>query len=357
MTTSTCLQESSEATAATQAKAEMPEVALVVIGRNEGQRLARCLGSIQQVQGVAIKETVYVDSGSVDGSCQYAASTGCRVVELDPSRPFSAARARNEGFAAVMEDHPDIPFVQFLDGDCELAQGWLPLGLATLTSRSDIGMACGHVRELYPTATVYNQLCDLEWQQPPGEIRSSGGLFLIRSEVFSRAGGFRPDVIAAEDDEFCVRVRRTGSKILLLDEVMARHDVAMERFGQWWRRSKRTGHAFAHVSALHGQSEDRYFVADCRRVWIWALALPITALGLAPFTRGLSLLLLACAYGLQFLRTYFKGRQRRWSSRQALIYSFFTILFKFPALAGMFEYHWRQWRGRGMTIIEYKGSS
>jgi GT2 family glycosyltransferase len=357
MTNPSSISEPSESLSATQLQAEMPDVSVVVIGRNEGERLVNCLKSIRQARNVAVNEIVYVDSGSTDRSCELATSMGCHVVELETSRPFSAARARNEGFAALMQHHNKTRFVQFLDGDCELLPGWLTTGLAALTTRSDVGIVCGHVRELYPAATVYNQLCDLEWQQSPGQILSSGGRFLIRSDVFSAAGGFRADVIAAEDDEFCLRVRKSGSKILLLDEVMARHDVAMVRFGQWWRRSVRTGHAFAHVAALHGKSEDRYFVADCRRIWMWALILPVTALALSPVSRGISLLVLICAYALQFARTYLKGRQRNWSTRQAFIYSFFTMLFKFPALIGMFQYYWRQWRGGSMTIIEYKGTS
>lgn len=353
MTNPCSLSETSEAP---QLKAETPEVSIVVIGRNEGERLVRCLKSIGQVRGVTITEIVYVDSGSVDNSCDFAASMGCLVVELDPSRPFSAARARNEGFATLMQHPTRAAFVQFLDGDSELLPGWLDRGLATLASQPDVGMVCGHFHELHPTATIYNQLCDLEWQQPPGETLSAGGLFLIRSDVFRTAGGFREDVIAGEDYEFCLRIRKAGSKILLLDEAMARHDVAMERFSQWWRRSIRTGHAFAHVAALHGRSEYRYFVADCRRIWVWALILPVFAIALSPVSRGVSVLVLVCAYALQFARTYFNGRLRNWSSRQALIYSFFTMLFKFPALAGMLQFYWRQWRGRGMTIIEYKRS-
>ncbi len=336
--------------------AELSSVSIVVIGRNEGRRLARCLESIRSVRGVSVKEVVYVDSGSIDGSSQYASSMGCHLVELDPSRPFSAARARNEGFACVMERNPDTPFVQFLDGDCDLVDVWLERGLSALTQRPDVGAVCGHVRELHPEASIYNQLYDLEWRREAGEIRSSGGLFLIRAEIFRLVGGFRPEVIAAEDDEFCVRLRRTGSKILQIDAEMARHDMAMTQFGQWWRRSKRTGHAFAQVCALHGQSEDRYFVTDCRRIWIWALVVPVIAVCFAPFTYGISLLLLICAYGLQFARTSIRGRQRGWTVSQAWIYSLFTIIFKFPALIGLLEFNWRRWRGHGFTIIEYRRS-
>ena len=328
-------------------------IAIVVIGRNEGDRLKSCLRSVIN----RARTVVYVDSGSADGSPQYAASLNCRVVELDPSRPFSAARARNEGFDCVMENAPDVSFVQFLDGDCDLVEGWLEQGVTALTQREDAGIVCGHVRELYPQATVYNRLCDLEWRQAPGEIRSSGGRFMVQTEVFRAVGGFRPDVIAAEDDEFCVRVRRLGRKIFQVDAEMARHDMAMTRFAEWWRRTKRTGHAYAQVAALHGGSEERYFVRDCRRIWLWGLVLPVLAISLAPFTEGLSLFALFCAYALQFARIYRTGRKRGWPAGDAFIYSFFTVLFKFPALLGLLGYHWRQWRGHAFTIIEYKRSS
>jgi GT2 family glycosyltransferase len=328
-------------------------IAIVAIGRNEGERLKSCLRSVLN----RARTVVYVDSGSVDGSPQYAASVNCRVVQLDPLRPFSAARARNEGFACVMDHAPDVPFIQFLDGDCDLVEGWLEQGASTLTHREDVGVVCGHVRELHPQATIYNRVCDLDWQQAPGEVRSSGGRFMVRADVFRAVGGFRPEVIAAEDDEFCVRVRHLGCKILQIDTEMARHDIAMTRFSEWWRRSKRTGHAFAQVAALHGASPERYFVRDCQRIWLWALVLPVLALCLAPFTQGFSMLILFCAYALQFARSCYRGRTRGWRTGDALLYSFFTMLFKFPALLGLIEYYWRDWRGHAFKIIEYKRSS
>ena len=87
------------------------EVAAVVIGRNEGARLVASLASLGGVGRV-----VYVDSGSTDNSLQAARVHGAQVVALDMSRPFTAARARNAGTAAL--DDPAPAFVQFLDGDC-----------------------------------------------------------------------------------------------------------------------------------------------------------------------------------------------------------------------------------------------
>jgi GT2 family glycosyltransferase len=326
-------------------------VAIVAIGRNEGERLKNCLRAA--IGGA--RTVVYVDSGSTDGSADFAREAGCRVVELNPDLPFSAARARNEGFACAMMFDPDVAFVQFVDGDCTLVEGWLEHGAAALNERTDVGVVWGHVREIHSEASVYNRLLDLEWRQRPGEINACGGIFMVRPAVFSEVGGFRPDVIAGEDNEFCVRVRRMGEKIVLLDAAMVGHDAAMHRFMEWWRRARRTGHAYAQVASMHGNNEERYFVRECRRIWIWGLAIPAIALVFAPFTRGISLFLLFL-YGPQFGWILRNARKRGWSLGDSFLYAFFTVLTKFPALQGMLAYYWRRWRGRTLTIMEHKES-
>ena len=304
-------------------------VALVVIGRNEGERLKSCL---RRAVGGA-RTVVYADSGSADGSAEVARAAGCRVVELDPSRPFTAARARNEGFACLMELEPDAALVQFVDGDCDLIEGWLERGAAALDERPDVAIVCGHVREIHPEATVYNKLCDLEWRQAPGEIRTSGGRFMIRREVFSAAGGFREDVIAAEDDEFCVRVRGLGWKILQVDAEMARHDAAMTRFSQWWRRMRRTGHAYAQVAALHGGGKERYFVRDCRRVWSGAWRCPWRRWGWRPLRAAVR----CCCWRAtrcSLRGSICGGRKQGWAGAGRLELRFFTVISRVSGVAG-----------------------
>jgi GT2 family glycosyltransferase len=254
-----------------------------------------------------------------------------------------------------MNIDPDVAFVQFIDGDCTLVDGWLELGKAALNERPDVAVVCGHVREMHPEASVYNRLFELEWRQQPGELNACGGIFMVRPAVFKAVGGFRRDVIAGEDNEFCVRLRQTGHKILLMDAHMVWHDAAMYRFMEWWRRARRTGHAYAQVAAMHGNSDERYFVRECRRIWIWALAIPATALLLAPFTGGVSLMLFFL-YGPQFGWILRNARKRGWPLGDAAVYAFFTVLTKFPALEGMLAYYWRRWRGHELTIMEHKGS-
>ena len=111
----------------------MKRIGLVAIGRNEGDRLRKCLLSAIG----KVSHAVYVDSGSVDGSVEFARSLGVEVVELDLSRPFTAARARNAGFERLLQAEPQIEYVQFVDGDCELVEGWLTRAAAELDARPD----------------------------------------------------------------------------------------------------------------------------------------------------------------------------------------------------------------------------
>src|SRR5687768_17706012 len=99
----------------------MNDVGVIAIGRNEGERLRRCLAS---VVGKGCAAVVYVDSNSSDGSVAMARGMGVEVVELDMSLPFSAARARNAGFERLVQAAPHVEFVQFVDGDCEVQPTW-----------------------------------------------------------------------------------------------------------------------------------------------------------------------------------------------------------------------------------------
>jgi GT2 family glycosyltransferase len=317
----------------------------VVIGRNEGERLARCLSS---VQGDA-DAVVYVDSGSTDDSLARARAAGARIVELDMSRPFTAARARNAGAAELAEIAPAVEHVHFIDGDCEILPGWIDAARAFLRDHPEVAVVSGRLRERFPEATVYNRLCDREWSAPAGEARSCGGIALMRRDAFAAAGGFRPDLIAGEEPELCVRLRRDGWRVWRIDADMALHDAAMTRFGQWWTRARRAGHAFAEGAALHGAPPERHGVAGATRALAWGAALPLATLLLLAVTPWAALLLLA--YPLQVLRLAVReGPRRRASWEHAL----FTTLGKFAEAQGALGY----WRGRLLgrkgALIEYK---
>ena len=166
----------------------MSALGLVAIGRNEGEQMRRCLESVMG-RGLVI---VYVDSGSVDGSVELARSLGADVVELDLSRPFTAARARNEGFERLCQIAPQVRFVQFVDGDCAVANGWLEKARGVLEKKPDVGVVCGRRRERFPDQTVYNRLADLEWDSPVGESKACGGDAMMRFERSAKSAVITP---------------------------------------------------------------------------------------------------------------------------------------------------------------------
>lgn len=328
---------------------EVSELGVVVIGRNEGDRLKACLASLAQ-RGLAI---VYVDSGSRDGSVTHAVGAGASVVELDSTRPFSAARARNAGFRQLCIAYPNLRFVQFVDGDCLVDAGWLPSALRTLTSQPDVAVVCGRRRERFPEHSLWNRLCDIEWNMPVGEAEACGGDCLVRREAFEAAGGFDEAMIAGEEPELCLRLRQRGWRILRLPDEMTLHDAAMTRFGAWWRRAIRAGHAYAETAAKHGSASGRYGVRPLLSACFWALALPVLALALAPWTSGLTVLLLPAGYG--FLAWRVRRRYRghgtpRDIDAQALL----LVLTKVAHLEGARRFALARLLGRSRQLIEYK---
>lgn len=313
-------------------------VAAVLIGRNEGARLVAALASVPPW----VAPVVYVDSGSTDGSVAAAEAAGARVVRLDLSRPFTAARARNAGFAALVPDMPD--YVQFMDGDCSLAPGWIETARAFLEATPRAAVACGRRRERFPQASVYNRLCDAEWDTPVGRTRSCGGDALIRASAFAAVGGFDPSLIAGEEPELCVRLRAAGWEIWRLDAEMTLHDAAMHRFSQWWKRMRRGGHAFAEGAAMHGRPPERHFVREVRSALAWGAALPAVAL-LGAVAVSPWMLLLLLAWPAQILRL---------APRLGLTRAAFLTLGKLPEAIGIAEYWLRRAARRPAGLIEYK---
>ncbi|MEG4235795.1 glycosyltransferase [Microcoleus sp. Pol11C3] len=328
----------------------MKHIGLVAIGRNEGARLRSCL--LSAIAKVAL--VVYVDSGSTDGSLELARSIGADTVELDLSIPFTAARARNEGFARLLELAPDIEFVQFVDGDCEVVDGWIDRAHRELTASPDVAAVCGRRRERYPEATIYNQLCDIEWDTPVGETKACGGDSMMRAAAFQQVEGFNPALIAGEEPEMCVRLRQKGWKILRLEAEMTLHDAQMTTFSQWWKRAQRAGYAYAEGAWRHGSEPERHWVKETQSTWFWGLVLPVLALTMAWPTKGWSLLILS-GYPLATYRTYnYYVKQRHLTAKNAAMYALFCVLAKYPQLQGQIQFHQRRLLGQQSKLIEYK---
>jgi GT2 family glycosyltransferase len=324
----------------------LAHMGVVAIGRNEGERLRRCLKSVRH----RADHVVYVDSGSTDGSLEMARSLGVECIELDLSVPFTAARARNAGWRRLLELSPDIQWIQFVDGDCEVVAGWLDQAQAFLAEHPQAAAVCGQRRERHPERSVYNLLCHLEWAKPPGLLKSFGGDVMLRREALEQVGGYRDDLIAGEEPELCVRLRARGWELHALPAEMTLHDAAMTRFRQWWLRIVRSGYAYAAGRHLHGAPPERHCVRETWRTWLWALGPPAAVVALWPWMSAWALLVLG-AYPLQVLRLFLRlsgpPRDRR-------LQATFHTLGRFPELVGHLQFWRDQLLGRRARLIEYK---
>lgn len=319
---------------------------VIVIGRNEGERLIRCLESLAP-SGAPI---VYVDSASSDGSPEAARALGALVHNLDLNRPFTAARARNEGLDRFRELDTMPEYILFVDGDCEVEAGWIGAAVRFLDDRPDVAAVCGRRRERYPEASVYNALCDREWDTPVGEAAACGGDALMRTQILTDVGGFDPAMIAGEEPELCHRLRAAGLKIWRLDEPMTIHDADMHHFRQWWLRAIRSGFGYAQVWDTTRKRGNALYGREIFRALFWALALPLL-FGMAGLLQPIIWAGLPLAYALQIVRMAWRaGPGNKFSWQQAIL----TMTGKFAELAGIVRYAKRKLQGRQGGTIFYK---
>ena len=326
-------------------------IAVVVIGRNEGERLIASLQSVQK----ADLPVIYVDSGSSDGSPGRARSLGLHVVELDPARPFSAARGRNEGLSEAARLWPQTQYVMFLDGDCILEPDFPAAAAEKFDEDPQCAIVTGHLSERSENSSIYNRMCAIEWRGAPGFIENMnglGGIMAVRASAFEEVGGFNDQAISGEEADLGVRLRLRGYSIIKIDRPMATHDAQMHRFGQWWTRAVRNGHSLAHRYASHGRTRFRDGLSGLRSAIFWGFALPVLILLLLLPTRGLSLVLLG-GYLVLFWRIYRHYVDEGHSPSDARLMARFLIYAKFAEFLGAVRYCLNRARGR-FHIIEWK---
>ncbi|MDP1525810.1 MAG: glycosyltransferase family A protein [Rhodocyclaceae bacterium] len=329
-----------------------PLVSVVIIGRNEGERLSRCLASVAAMDHAEIDiETLYVDSASTDDSVARATVAGARVIEVRPERP-SAALGRNAGWQAARGE-----FVLFLDGDTILHPQFVNRALQAMRN-PQVAVVWGHRRELHPEHSIYNRVLDLDWIYPAGESEFCGGDALMRRSVLEAVGGFDASLIAGEEPEMCRRIRVHGFGIQHIDAPMTGHDLAITRFAAYWKRAYRAGHAYAEIAARFRHSPDPMWLKDSRRNLMHAGILT-GCLALLPVSLvwPVVAVLVAAFLGLLVARTF---RRCQWKSPDPatrLLYSIHSHLQQIPIALGQLSYLINTHRGRNSRLIEYKGTN
>jgi len=323
-----------------------PEVAVVVIGRNEGPRLETCLSSVQAMDYARDRvDIVYVDSSSTDDSVERAKKLGVRVVALPPGAP-TAARGRNAGLLASQ-----APYVFFVDGDTIIHPQFLSKAIEFMEEREYVAAVSGYRREIHPQHSFYNRVLDLDWISPAGEAGYCGGDAVIRRAVLEQVGPYAEDLVAGEEPELCHRIRQEGFKIFRLDLPMTMHDLNIHKFSGYWIRCFRTGYAYAEVSArTNGQT----FGRESRRNQIQTIAYMAVPLVLLFFLKLLAIPVMIGGVALVLARTVWRARWRKASFATSLAYAIHGHFCQFPIWFGQLKFYINRRRKVTASLIEYK---
>lgn len=310
------------------------QTGIVVIGKNEGVRLAASLSSVDSSR----YPILYVDSCSSDGSPQLARDQGVPVLELDPSCPMSAARGRNEGFFHLLELHPDLRFVQFLDGDSVLCDGWLESAVETLAKDSTLCAVTGHLHERAIESSIIKQVSLVDYRLPEGQIHCFCGNALVRVSAFQAVGGFNIGIPAGEEPELSQRLRNAGWRILSVPDDMAIHDSGEMTLSMWLRRASRSGFAYAHVlSTVEGPLWRRFGFRQTLRIWAWTLGYT-TLLLLSFFTHPLAMTAVFLLLLVQLVRVGMSAQKSFKSLRLGIAYAVLWYLGLWAQLIGQLRF-------------------
>ena len=328
-------------------------LSVVVIGRNEGERLSRCLQSVLNMRDPKGRvEIIYVDSNSQDDSIIRAEGLGAKVIMVKPERP-SAALGRNAGWREAKGE-----YVLFLDGDTVLHPDFVDDSMAEFNDPS-VAVVWGHRREIHPEQSLFNRVLDLDWIYPSGPSEFCGGDAIMRRSVLEEVGGFEAGLIAGEEPELCQRIRGKGYTILHVDRAMTGHDLAMTRWSAYWRRAFRAGYAYADVSDRLKNGPFPLWVRESKRNLIHAMVLLVLTasaiLGSILWLSWWPLIFMVVGLGFLTVRTAIKVS---WKSkddwRTLLLYGIHSHFQQIPIFVGQLAWFWDRRRHLKRQLIEYK---
>jgi GT2 family glycosyltransferase len=247
------------------------DLSIIIVNWNGRELLANCLASIGESPPSVPYEVMVVDNASTDQSVAWLGSfearallpQGClRVIENEENLGFS--KANNQAITLSR-----APFVLLLNPDTEVLPGALDRLIATLRSDARIG-ACGP-RLLNTDGSVQYSV----WRNPPApwdivvsgigiwrliprRLRGEwllgrhwdharrrevpmlfGAAMLARREMIADVGGLDERFhMYAEDNEWCLRMRRAGWRLVFEPDAEILHHGSRLSLQRWGRRDK-----------------------------------------------------------------------------------------------------------------------
>lgn len=310
-------------------------VDVVIIGLNAEKTLEKCIESIKNSSYPQNLITIiYSDGGSTDNSVKIAEEKdGVKVIKLNLEYP-TPGKQRNEGWKIGKSD-----YVQFVDSDTIVDSKWIEIAVKEI-ERDNIGAVCGDRKEMYPENSIYNWIGDNEWNAKPGYIKYFGGDVMVKRELLEKTGGYNDDLIAGEDPELAYRAGKAGYKIKKIDNLMTKHDLAMYKVKQYWKRAYRTGHAYAEVNKMHSDMWSEDYERIIKRGGIGVIGSVIGGIFsiLTPYFLFITLLSIGVLFRPRILLVSYFQNEMKLNKKEAKIYAIHASVVVIPQLFGILRY-------------------
>lgn len=320
------------------------DLSIVIVGRNDGARLARCIRSARSIRGLrGAFEILYVDLESSDGSPARARDMGAAVVSA-PGSHGRAAVGRNAGWRAAR-----APVVMFLGADTVLEPDFVA-GAVPLLRDPNVAIVWGHRRELHPEASLVHRILDLDGLHPPGPAEHCGPDALMRRTALEQVEGFDERLGAGEDVELCGRLRALGYRIEHIDQPMTLYDLDVSGWVGYWRHAVLTGYRLAETADRFRDRMPAGWLVAARRNRLHGAGLVLAAglaLGSSLWVADLRPMLVLLALSLALVLR--SAGQAVWKEPDPLtrfVYGIHVHLSQIPMLIGQLGYYRERIGGR-----------
>lgn len=203
---------------------ELPNVSLVVIGKNEANNLEDTFNAILKMDYPPEKiEIIYVDTGSADQSVTIARKYAHRVFVESSNWPTSGL-ARNRGLVEAKHE-----IIHFIDGDISISKEYLKQAVKSIL-RPDVDAVTGYFVEKR-TDKFFNRIMDIRrddinHQERFCESTNGGGTYL-KSKLL-RVNGYDERILKGQESDLGIRYRAKGFKILFIDQIQGVHNFDID---------------------------------------------------------------------------------------------------------------------------------
>ncbi|UTW10632.1 glycosyltransferase [Marinobacterium rhizophilum] len=248
------------------------ELTVIIKALNEEQKIEACITSIlREVKGLNA-EVILVDSCSKDKTIEISKKYPIKIIQFKNHEDINCGAAVQLGYQVATGD-----YIYLIDGDMEMAEGFLKKALVYLKSSKDTAGVSGLIKDRDLTsASDRRRKANYESITKPINSKSLGGGGLYKKIAIDDVHYFGHSALeSCEELELGVRLISRGWKLTRLPEISVYH----------------TGHGLSDFALLlryfktgRFKSIGRAFKSALGKNWFWNFSKEFKYIGVAAAT-------------------------------------------------------------------------